>query len=46
MTTTKSIFGAYVISDIIHNHLVTRTYIGYTKRESQKLFKHEMKGVL
>ncbi len=36
--------GAYRISDIINNQLITRQYMGYTKREAVAMFKHEMKG--
>ena len=31
--------GAIIISDIIDNQLITKTYIGYTEKESKSLFK-------
>ena len=43
MTITKSINGAYVISEVVRGYLVTRTYIGFTKRESIAMFKDEVK---
>lgn len=33
--------GAYQISAVIGGHLVTRTYYGYTKRESVQEFNKE-----
>lgn len=33
--------GMIVISDFIGGYLVTRRYIGYTKREAIKLFREE-----
>ena len=33
--------GAWVCSDIIHGHLITRTYYGYTKRQAMAMFKAE-----
>ena len=42
MTVTKHpTSGAWVISDIIGGYLVTRTYYGYTKRESTRMFRSE-----
>tara|TARA_Y100000593_G_scaffold50615_1_gene95236 strand:- start:83 stop:229 length:147 start_codon:yes stop_codon:yes gene_type:complete len=39
--------GAFIISDIIDNQLITKTYIGFTKRESKSLFKRDkIKGWL
>ena len=35
--------GAWVITDIIGDSLVTRTYIFYTKAEAIRLFKQETK---
>ena len=32
--------GAFIVSDIINSQLITRTYIGFTERESKSLFKH------
>ena len=31
--------GAFIISDIIDNQLITKTYIGFTEKESKSLFK-------
>lgn len=39
MTIEKNREGAYVISDIVSGYLVTRSYYGYTKRESVRLFR-------
>ena len=33
--------GAWVIADIIKGHLVTRVYIGYTKREAMKNYRRD-----
>ena len=33
--------GALIISDIIDNQLITKTYIGFTEKESKGLFKKE-----
>ena len=41
MTVTKNIHGNYIISDIINGHLVTMTYIGYTKKQAIKMFREE-----
>tara|TARA_R100000406_G_scaffold80572_2_gene61939 strand:- start:920 stop:1063 length:144 start_codon:yes stop_codon:yes gene_type:complete len=35
--------GAWVVSDIIDNHLVTRTYHGYTREEAVTLFDIEVR---
>ena len=35
--------GAFIISDIIDNQLITKTYIGYTEKESKSLFKRDKK---
>lgn len=40
---TKNIHGAYVVSTIINNHFVSRSYMGYTKREAVRLFKSEVR---
>lgn len=37
--TIEKVQGWYVISDIIGGYLVTKKYIGYTKKESIALFK-------
>lgn len=42
MTITKSINGAYVISSIVNGYLVTRTYMGFTKKEALAMFKDEV----
>ena len=41
--TKNPINGAYVVSDIIDGHLVTRTYYGYTKKECRRMFRNEFK---
>lgn len=33
--------GAWQVSDMIGGYLVTRTYIGYTKREALRMFREE-----
>ena len=33
--------GAIIISDIIDNQLITKTYIGFTEKESKSLFKRD-----
>jgi hypothetical protein len=35
--------GMWLVSDIINNQLVTRRYMGHTKREAIALFKKETK---
>ena len=45
MTVTKNLNGSYTISDIINGYLVSKTYYGYTLKESKRLFKLEyLKG--
>ena len=34
--------GFIIISDIVNNQLITRKYMGYTKREAIKKFKSEI----
>ena len=34
--------GAIQVSDIIDGQLITKTYIGYTKKEAMKLFEKEI----
>jgi hypothetical protein len=34
--------GAYVVSDIIDGHLVTRTYYGCTRREALAWFRQDV----
>jgi hypothetical protein len=34
--------NAWVVAAIYHGHLVTRTYMGYTKREAIRQFKAEI----
>jgi len=36
----KKMNGAIQVSDIIDGQLITKTYIGFTKREATSLFKH------
>jgi hypothetical protein len=35
--------GAYRVSDIVKGYLVTRVYMGYTKRQALAMFKQEVK---
>ena len=43
MTVTKlNHSGAWQISALVNNYLVTRTYYGYTKREAMRLFKSDV----
>ena len=44
MTTQKLHNGAWEISELVNGYLVTRTFYGYTKKESIRLFKDELKG--
>lgn len=44
MNIEKNGEGAYVISDIVSGYLVTRSYYGYTKRESVRLFRAHIRG--
>ncbi len=45
MTVTKSFpHGYWQVSDIVAGHLVSRTYIGYTKREAIAAFKEEVQS--
>jgi len=36
--------GMWVISDIINGALVTKKYLGYSRKEAIQLFRQEMKG--
>jgi hypothetical protein len=38
MTIRKNHEGAYVITDLVDGHLMTRMFYGYTKREAISLF--------
>jgi len=42
MTVTKDFRGAYIISATVAGYLVTRQYLGYTKREAIAEFKAEV----
>lgn len=43
MTVTKlNHSGAWQISALVNNYLVTRTYYGYTKREAMAQFKFDV----
>ena len=35
--------GAYVVSSLINGYLVTRVYIGFTKREAISYFKNHLR---
>ena len=37
--------GMIVISEVVDGYLVTRRYIGYTKKEAVRDFKEEIKNV-
>ena len=41
MTIDKNNQGAWRISDIINNHLVTKVYYYYTKKEAIQRFKQQ-----
>jgi hypothetical protein len=41
MSTVKNINGSWTVSEIVNGYLVTRTYYGYTKRESLARFRRE-----
>lgn len=43
MSITRTIHGGWQVSDIIGNHLFTRTYYGFTKREAVKAFREDSK---
>jgi len=36
--------GMWVISEIVKGTLVTRKYLGYSKRDAIQLFKREVRG--
>ena len=36
--------GMWVISEIVKGALVTRKYLGYSRREAIQLFKREVRG--
>lgn len=42
MTIEKTFQGAYRISALVNGYLVTRQYMGYTKREAVQAFKQEL----
>jgi hypothetical protein len=42
MTIEKTIQGAWRLSAIVDNHIVTRVYFGYTKRQALNAFREEM----
>ena len=37
--------GAWIVSDIVDGYRVARTYYGYTRAESLRMFKAENSGV-
>lgn len=43
MTIERTFQGAYKISAIINGYLVTKQYMGYTKREAIQAFKESIK---
>jgi hypothetical protein len=40
MTIERNHAGAWVISDMVRGYLVTRLYVGYSKRDAVSLFNH------
>jgi hypothetical protein len=41
MSIEKNVYGFWVISNIIDGYLITRRYMGYTKKEAVLEFKRE-----
>lgn len=41
MTISKNYAGAWVLSDVVNERLVTKTYYGYTKAEAVAMFNAE-----
>jgi hypothetical protein len=44
MLVTKNINSSYTISEMVENHLVTKCYYGYSKKEAISIFKEEIKN--
>jgi hypothetical protein len=44
ITTEKLVNGIYILSAFVCNELVSKKYIGYTKRQAVKLFKEYLKS--
>jgi len=44
--TVKKINGWIIIRDVIEGYLVTRKYMGYSVKESKKMFKEEFNSDL
>lgn len=44
MTIEKTFQGAWRISAMINDQLVTRQFFGYTKKQAIAIFKHETQG--
>ena len=44
MTIEKNIYGAWIISAVVGNQLIRRTYYMYTRREAIRLFREEIRG--
>lgn len=42
MTIERSVYG-WVVTDVINGYLVSRLYIGYTKKEARQRFMEEYK---
>lgn len=40
----KNSQGAWVLTALMGNRFITRTYFGYTKKESTQLFREYVKG--
>jgi hypothetical protein len=38
----KNVYGDYVISEVVNGYLVTKQYIGYTKKQAIKRFNSEI----
>ena len=43
MTIERGVYGGWVVSDVINGYLVSRLYIGYTKRQARQRFIAEHK---
>ena len=44
VSTEKTFQGAWRVSAIVGGYLVSRQYMGYTKREAVAMFKEQNKG--
>jgi hypothetical protein len=46
MTIEKTFQGAYRISAIVNGYLVTRQYMGYTKKQAIEAFKQSINTIM